>query len=441
MVGAAVGISAVAMAMATAPPTTSPYGGRIGPTFNLLDFGAKGDNATLNTQAFEKGVDAVSKAGGGTLYVPDGDFLTAPFNMTSHMTLYLSGGATVRGPTTAQLGPSPSFPLWPIIPPMKSYGQGRDHPGPRRTSLIHGEDLTDVVVTSHPDHWGTIDGHGQPWWAAHKAKTETVTRGHLIEFMSSEHIEISNLNLRNSPFWTVHPVYSRHVVVRNIDIKAPHDSPNTDGVDPESSQDVLIENFTYEGGDDAIAIKSGWDCFGYRANLPCKNIHIRNVTSIWTRAAGCAIGSEMSGGMENITLTDCDFTHTGNGLYVKYSKVRGGYVKDIHFKNVLMGNITRAALSIDSGYGDNNPACGRVPKKMPVPVSNVTYTNITQASGTVCDYMIDFKGLSDSSISDVRLDGVHLNYGKAVQNCEMVAGTYRDAPGAEACAALKPKVL
>jgi polygalacturonase len=295
--------------------TPSPYGGRVGPTYNLLDFGAKGDNKTLNTASFEKAIaqmEVAGRAGGGTLYVPDGVFITGPFNLTSKMTLFLSGGATIRGPTTEQLGPSPEFPLWPIIPAMPSYGQGRDHPGPRRTSLLHGEHLNDVIVTSHPGAWGTIDGHGQPWWDAHKKKTETVTRGHLIEFMHSSNIEISHLKLRNSPFWTVHPVYCNHVVVRNIDVKAPHDSPNTDGVDPESSEDVLIENFTYEGGDDVIAIKSGWDCFGYQMGKPCKNIHIRNVTSVWTRAAGCAIGSEMSGGMENITVTDCDFKNTAS---------------------------------------------------------------------------------------------------------------------------------
>ena len=105
--------------------------------------------------------------------------------MTSSMTLFLSGGATVRGPTAAQLGPSPAFPLWPIIPPMPSYGQGRDHPGPRRTSLIHGENLTDVVVTSASGAWGTIDGCGQPFWAAHKAKTETVMSQDTPTFVSS----------------------------------------------------------------------------------------------------------------------------------------------------------------------------------------------------------------------------------------------------------------
>ena len=98
-------------------------------TFNLTDFGAKGDNSTLNTHAFEAAVSAVEKAGGGTLYVPDGVYITAPFNLTSHMILFLSGHAEIRGPTKEQLGPSPDFPLWPVIPAMPSYGQGRDHRG------------------------------------------------------------------------------------------------------------------------------------------------------------------------------------------------------------------------------------------------------------------------------------------------------------------------
>jgi len=241
-------VSAVA-----SPLSRSSYGGRLGATWNITEFGAKGDNATLNTQSFVKAVDAVRKAGGGTLVIPDGVFVTAPFDMTSHMTLFLTGGATIVGPSAKQLGPSPAFPLWPIIAAMPSYGQGRDHPGPRRTSLIHGNNLTDVVVTSDEKAWGKIDGNGQPWWDAHRAGHETVTRGHLIEFIHTDGIEISNLNLRNSPFWTVHPVYSRNIVVRNIDIWAPKDSPNTDGVDPESSQNVLIENFRYHGGDDVVS--------------------------------------------------------------------------------------------------------------------------------------------------------------------------------------------
>jgi polygalacturonase len=237
---------------------------------------------------------------------------------------------------------------------MPSYGQGRDHIGPRRAALIGGGHLTDVVVTAADDAWGTIDGNGYPWWGCHCKKamhgldekqkqllggcagrytpcagsaSETVTRGHLIEFMHSSHIEISNLFLRNSPFWTVHPFDCQHVTVKNIDIWAPEFSPNTDGVDPDSCSDVLIENFSYHGGDDVIAIKSGWDCFGTAYNHSTRDVVIRNVTAILSTAAGVAIGSEMSGGMENITVTDCDFSQTRTGLNIKYSEYRGGYVR------------------------------------------------------------------------------------------------------------------
>lgn len=180
------------------------------------------------------------------MVVPRGAFRTGPFNLTSHMTLFLQDGAAIYGPTYTQLGPGPAFTMWPVIAPMPSYGQGRDHPGPRRAALVGGVNLTDVIVTSAPGAWGTIDGAGGPWWACHcGAKTagvgllggcgpewqaefpcagpgfEVVTRGHLIEFGHSSNIEISNLNLRNSPFWTVHPFDCRQVVVRNIDIWAP----------------------------------------------------------------------------------------------------------------------------------------------------------------------------------------------------------------------------
>lgn len=369
---------------------TSAFGGRAGPTFNLSHFGGVPDNATLNTKAFEEAVAAVAKAGGGTLVIPDGAFRTGPFNLTSHMTLFLSGGASIYGPTYAQLGAGPAFDMWPIIPPMPSYGQGRDHAGPRRAAFIGGVGLTDVMVTAAEGAWGTIDGAGAPWWACHcgakeerarallgpdeqeaydpEARTESggcsdtwkqmypckgpgkedVTRGHLIEFAHSTDVEISNMFLRNSPFWTVHPFDCHGVVIRNIDIWAPAHSPNTDGVDPDSCTNVLLENFRYHGGDDVIAIKSGWDCFGYAYNHSTRDVVIRNVTAVYSEAAGCAIGSEMSGGMKNISVADCDFTQTETGLNIKYSAYRGGYVQDIHYKNILMGNQARAALTVNS---------------------------------------------------------------------------------------------
>ena len=423
-------------------PQSSPYGGRLGPTFNLVDCcGGVGDNSTLNTNAFELAVSKIQQAGGGTIYVPNGTFITAPFNFTSKMTLYLSGETIIRGPTPEQLGPSPDFPLWPLIEPMPSYEQGRDHPGRRRTSLLHGEHLEDITVTADKHAWGTIDGYGSPFWEAHEKGTETITRGHLIEFMWSTKIKISNLNLRNSPFWTVHPVYSSNIIIRNIDIWAPKDSPNTDGVDPESSTNVLIEHFTYHGGDDVIAIKSGWDCAGYHYNMSCSNIMIRNVTAIFSKAAGIAIGSEMSGGMNNITVHDCNFKEVKEGLNIKYSKYRGGYVQNITFSNIIMGNISGGgALIINSGYGATNPSC-QPPVVVPCPVSGVTYSNITQASGTICSSMINFQGLKSNTITDVMLNDVHLNFNQPYSNCALVEGTFYNSPGAEKCKLLKEKKI
>ena len=136
-----------------------------------------------------------------------------------------------------------------------SDGQGRDHKGGnRRTSLIHGEHLRNVRVLGDP--WATIDGNGHAWWAAHRNGSEgSVTRGSLIEFMYCQDVEIGNLNLQDSPFWTVHPYASRRVHVHDVNISSPPWSDNTDGVDPDSSQDVIIENMIYRGGDDCIAIK------------------------------------------------------------------------------------------------------------------------------------------------------------------------------------------
>lgn len=204
----------------------------------VSDFGAVGDNATDNTAAFAKAmaaVAAVADDGGGEVYVPAGAFKTAPFNLTNHSTLFLERGAAVVA--------IPDASRWPIIPPMPSYGQGRNHPGPRHTSFVHGQSLADVAIGGNN---GTIDAAGPYWWT----RTNTITRGHLFECIDCTDLTVAGVTLQKSPFWTVHPVYSDRITVSGVTILNAHDSHmSVDGFDPDSCTNVVLEDSYISTGD------------------------------------------------------------------------------------------------------------------------------------------------------------------------------------------------
>uniref|UniRef100_A0A453KUH8 Polygalacturonase n=1 Tax=Aegilops tauschii subsp. strangulata TaxID=200361 RepID=A0A453KUH8_AEGTS len=237
------------------------------PVYDLREFGGVGDGRTLNTAAFEAAVAAISERGGGRLTVPAGRWLTAPFNLTSHMTLFLAAGAEILGVQDER--------YWPLMSPLPSYGYGREHKGPRYGSLIHGQDLKDVIITGHN---GTINGQGQSWWIKFRKKLLNHTRGPLVQLMRSSNITISNITLRDSPFWTLHLYDCKDVTVSGTTILAPiAGAPNTDGIDPDSCENVMIENCYISVGDDGVAIKSGWDQYGIAYGRPSTNITVRNV--------------------------------------------------------------------------------------------------------------------------------------------------------------------
>ncbi|ONK56621.1 uncharacterized protein A4U43_C10F10820 [Asparagus officinalis] len=217
-------------------------------TISITEFGGVGDGRRLNTRAFRNAVYRIQhlrKRGGTMLYVPPGVWLTGNFNLTSHMTLYLARGAVIKATKDTW--------SWPLMDPLPSYGRGRELPGGRYASLIHGNGLRDVIITGDK---GVIDGQGEVWWNMWRQRSLRYTRPHLLEFMHSSDILISNVVFKNSPFWNIHPVYCNNVVVRYVAIVAPHDSPNTDGVDPDSSSNVCIEDTFISTGDDLVAIKS-----------------------------------------------------------------------------------------------------------------------------------------------------------------------------------------
>uniref|UniRef100_A0A1D1XUS8 Putative polygalacturonase n=1 Tax=Anthurium amnicola TaxID=1678845 RepID=A0A1D1XUS8_9ARAE len=334
--------------------------------FNLTDFGGVGDGVTLNTAAFERAVGAIARLageGGGQLNVPAGVWLTGPFNLTSHMTLFLAEGAVILGVEDEK--------HWPLMPPLPSYGYGRERKGPRYGSLIHGQNLRDVVITGHN---GTIDGQGKVWWTKFRQNLLYHTRGPLVQIMWSRYIEISNITLRNSPFWTIHPYDCKNVTISNVTILAPvSDAPNTDGIDPDSCEDVVIENCYICVGDDGIAIKSGWDQYGIHYGRPSTNILIRNVVVRSTVSAGISIGSEMSGGVSNVTIENVVVWNSRRAVRIKTAPGRGGYIRNIFYHNLTFDNV-RVGIVIKTDYNEH-PDEGFDPKAVPI-VEDINYNGI-----------------------------------------------------------------
>ncbi|MQM01796.1 hypothetical protein Taro_034552 [Colocasia esculenta] len=331
--------------------------------FNLTEFGGVGDGVAMNTGAFECAVAAIAALGGGQLNVEAGVWLTGPFNLTSHMTLFLAEGAVILGVEDET--------CWPLMPPLPSYGYGREHKGPRYGSLIHGQNLTDVVITGHN---GTIDGQGKAWWTKYRQKVLNHTRGPLVQLMWSQNIVISNITLRNSPFWTLHPYDCKNVTIANLTILAPvYQAPNTDGIDPDSCENVLIENCYISVGDDGIAIKSGWDQYGIKYGRPSTNILIRNLVVRSNVSAGVSIGSEMSGGISNVTVENVVVWNSRRAVRIKTAAGRGAYIHNITFRNLIFDNV-RVGIIIKTDYNEH-PDEGFDPKAFP-DINDISYTGI-----------------------------------------------------------------
>ncbi|KAJ3703797.1 hypothetical protein LUZ61_007502 [Rhynchospora tenuis] len=310
----------------------------------ITEFGAVGDGVTLNTKAFENAIfylNSFADKGGAELFVPAGKWLTGSFNLINHLTLSLDKDAVIIGSMDSN--------RWPVIDPLPSYGRGRELPGGRHKALIFGSNLTDVIITGAN---GTIDGQGAIWWEQFKNHTLDYTRPHLVELMYSTEVVISNLTFVNSPFWAIHPVYSSQVLIQNVTILAPLDSPNTDAIDPDSSTNVCIEDCYISTGDDIIVIKSGWDEYGISFARPSSNISIRHITGQSGSGAGIAIGSEMSGGVSEVHAENLHFTNSLHGIRVKTSAGRGGYIRNLHISDVTMNNVS-IAIRIAGQYGEH----------------------------------------------------------------------------------------
>ncbi|MCO5570985.1 hypothetical protein L7F22_024716 [Adiantum nelumboides] len=398
---------------------------------SILEFGGVGDGKTLNTPAFTNAIGylgSFADRGGSQLYIPPGQWLTGSFNITSHFTLFLEKDAIILG--------SQNLEDWPIVDPLPSYGRGRELPGGRHISLIHGNNLVDVVITAaffskHIGDNGTVDGQGQVWWELYANGSLDYTRGHLLELMNSKDVVISNLTFINSPFWNIHPVYCRNVLIQYITILAPIESANTDGIDPDSSSHVCIEDCYIENGDDLIAIKSGWDEYGIDYGRASSMISIQRLAGATRSSAGIAIGSEMSGGISDIYVYDMKVHHAATGIRIKSAEGRGGYVKNVYVSNVVLRNV-KTAVGFTGLYGDH-PDDTYDPNAIPhvhnIYIENMLGDNITMAG--------NFQGLSTYPYSNIYLRNITLNVTSTrnIWNCSFVEG-FSDSVFPAPCAEL-----
>ncbi|XP_060174690.1 probable polygalacturonase isoform X2 [Lycium barbarum] len=382
---------------------------------SVLDFGAVGDGVTLNTVAFQNAIfylKSFADKGGAQLYVPAGKWLTGSIKLTSHLTLFLEKEAVILG--------SQDYAHWDIVEALPSYGRGIEAPDGRYRSLISGINLTDVVITGNN---GTVDGQGSVWWEQFSAHSLNYTRPHLVEFVSSKDVVVSNLTFLNAPAWNIRPVYCSNVVVQNITVHSPANSPYTYGVVPDSSEHVCIENSNISMGHDAVVLKSGWDEYGISYGKPTSNVHVRGVRLQSFAGAGVALGSEMSGGISNVLVEHVNLHDSLFGIELKTARGRGGYIKDIIVMDVVMKNVQVGVEA--TGQCDSHPDEKFNSSALPV-VSGITFKDIV---GTNVSTAGKFIGLSESPFTSICLSNVTFSISSNPSTpwlCSDVSGSSRN---------------
>jgi polygalacturonase len=312
----------VILALALAPVAAKAQG----KVCDVHEFGAKGDGTTKDTAAIQQAIDACATAGGGTVKIAGKTFLSGPIVVKSNITLDIETGTTLLG-----------------SPDHADYPAKTEFRAPGYQALISATAAENVTITGG----GVIDGNGTSWWVeARQQKGSGIlgsenSRPRGIVFDHCKHVKLENITVQNSPMWQIVPYYSDDVILRNMKVLADPHSPNTDGIDPFSSTNVVIDHVTADVGDDDIAIKSGMiDSPG--PDSPTANVTIRDCTFL--HGHGLSIGSELAGGAQHILAERITFKGTDNGLRVKANRDRGADVSDITFRDITMEDVKIAIL-------------------------------------------------------------------------------------------------
>jgi polygalacturonase len=380
-----------------------------------------GDGRTDASRAIAAAVAACAAAGGGRVVVPAGRFLTGPIHLRGRVNLHVESGATLA------FSNDPNA----YLPPVLTRWEGVELMG--YSPLIYAYGQQDVAITGE----GTLDGqadntHWWPWngrpqygWAegqpnqrAARARlfemaergapvaervfaADSYLRPQFVQPYRCRNVLVEGVTIVNSPMWEIHPVLCENVTVRGVKI-ATH-GPNNDGCDPESCRDVLIEDCTFDTGDDCIAIKSGRNADGRRIAMPTENVIVRGCR-MKDGHGGVTIGSEISGGVRNVFIEKCemDSPELERALRFKNNAMRGGVLEHVYMRDVRVGQVSDAVLSVDLYYEE-----GRSGPFTPV-VRDVEMRSVTSRRSEYGLYMRAYPGseISGIRIVDCRFDGV-----------------------------------
>jgi DNA sulfur modification protein DndE len=420
-------------------------------TFNIISYGAVSSSNTLNTGAIQQAIDMAAKQGGGMVLVPSGFWLTGPIKLLSNVNLHISSGAVLQFSNKPK-----DYPL------IRTNWEGVD--AIRAQSPISAKGQRNIAITGS----GIIDGAGEAWRPVKKGKltagewdklihsggvldskketwyptegalkastmdrpgviaagfTEANTeeikeflRPNMISLRECEQVLLEGVTFQNSPAWNIHPLLCKHLTVENIHVKNPWFAQNGDGIDIESCEFVSVRNSKFDVGDDGICLKSGKDAEGRKRARPSAHILIENCI-VFHGHGGVVVGSEMSGGVHDIFVNNCQFLDTDVGLRFKTMRGRGGVVENIFIQEISMKNIAGEAIIFDMYYQGKDPVStfgngGETPKIELVPVNEGTpqFKNIfidhVVAKGAETGLLI--RGLPEMPIHHIELNHIDI---------------------------------
>jgi len=414
--------------LAAAEPVLSPVAQPIFPDrqIDIRQFGAVGDGVALNTVAFAKAIAALSEQGGGKLNVPPGFWLTGPIQLRSHINLHLERGALIQF--------SRDRTLYPIV--------GLDVQGEKETvttSPIFGQNLEAVAITGEGiidgggDAWrevkksklsegewkalvksgGVVNETGDLWWLSEVARSGETMRPRMLRLIGCKKVLLAGVTFQDPPGWTMNPQLSEDVSILNVTV---HNSPaaqNSDALDLESCRRAVIRDCTFDAGDDGICIKSGKDAVGRRIGAPTEDVLVEGCT-VYHAHGGFTIGSEMSGGVRNMLVTNCTFIGSDIGLRFKSRRGRGGVVENIHITDIRMAGIIGAAISFSLNYG------GKASAKEADAAADAKVLPVTEETPEFRDFHIEnvicrgaqtamvLEGLPEMPLRDIALKNVSI---------------------------------